>query len=842
MTLLHPTWLLLLLVVPVIWFVPRRLRDTRLGLLRTAVLVLLVLGAARPVAWTTGGPAWQVVVLDASGSVDPAARTAAIERADGIADALPGGTRSVLISYGVDAPSTAFDRVVPMLQLTDSSPLAHALGAAARAIPAGARGAVTVLSTGYADERTWARATQQLTARGIPVHVVEVPARRRRAAIVGLDVPQTLRVGAQATFGVRVDGYDATARVRLRLFELFEPGGPVDEVVVEGVRLGGVDTVAVTIEPTRPGFFKVQAEIEVTSGSDDAEDLQDNAMVDYAAVQDPLRILYFGERMAEGGPRLSGMLGRGFELTLPDGDEDTLAAEVGRSDLVVIDDAPADSVPTKVQAAIRDGVANGTTGLFVSGGRASFGAGGWHRSPIASVLPVEMVQKEEKRDPSTTLVVIIDTSGSMGGNRVQLAKEVSRLAIRRLLPHDKVGIVEFYGAKRWAAPIQPASNAIEIQRALNRLNAGGGTVIMPAIEEAFYGLQNVRTRYKHVLVLTDGGVETGAFEPLLRRMAEKGITVSTVLIGGSTHSEFLVNLANWGKGRFYGVPNRFNLPEILLKQPASAHLPAWRPGTHALTAKGGPGWWGSIEASSIPPITGYVEGRARKGASVLLEATATKHPVLATWRHGLGRVTTLMTEPTGPGTAPWSDWKDQGELLARVLARTASDTRRPYAFHTEQRDGAAVVVARQLHRGVPAPEGRLLGYKEIIQGGPLVFRRRAPDLFESQPIGSYMAARVLAGVPGLPPQRVAVPNTTRFGRQRIRAEALDLFDLAQATGGKHMALADGDPFVPAAGGGDDPVDVQPLWPYCLLLALLVWLGELFYRRRPRASAGEGGAV
>src|SRR5690606_29298363 len=99
------------------------------------------------------------------------------------------------------------------------------------------------------------------------------------------------------------------------------------------------------------------------------------------------------------------------------------------------------------------------------------------------------------------------------------------------------------------------------------LDAGGGTVILPAIEEAFYGLQNVDTRYKHVLVLTDGGVERGAFEPLIRRMADKGMTVSTVLVGGTLHSEFLVDIANWGKGRFYAVPNRFNLPEVLLKQP-----------------------------------------------------------------------------------------------------------------------------------------------------------------------------------------------------------------------------------------------------------------------------------
>ena len=139
---------------------------------------------------------------------------------------------------------------------------------------------------------------------------------------------------------------------------------------------------------------------------------------------------------------------------------------------------------------------------------------------------------------------------------LNLAKEIARLAIKRLKPHDKAGIVEFHGAKRWAAPMQPASNNIALQRALNRLSAGGGTVMLPAIEEAYYGLLNVRTRTKHVLVLTDGMVsanhsEQGAFESLLRRMADDGIQVSTVLVGPRSGSTFLVQLASWGRGQFY---------------------------------------------------------------------------------------------------------------------------------------------------------------------------------------------------------------------------------------------------------------------------------------------------
>ena len=58
-----------------------------------------------------------------------------------------------------------------------------------------------------------------------------------------------------------------------------------------------------------------------------------------------------------------------------------------------------------------------------------------------------------------------------------------------------------------------------------------------------------------------------------------------------------MTLSNWGKGRFYSVPNRFNLPEIILKQPTTAKLPALRPGPNALIARGGPYWWGA----ALPP-------------------------------------------------------------------------------------------------------------------------------------------------------------------------------------------------------------------------------------------------
>src|SRR5690606_6689173 len=109
-------------------------------------------------------------------------------------------------------------------------------------------------------------------------------------------------------------------------------------------------------------------------------------------------------------------------------------------DAVVVDDLPASDWPEAAQQELVEAITTAGTGLLLAGAHRSLGPGGYADAALAAVLPVDLPQREERRDPSVSLVLVIDTSGSMG-NRIDLAKEVARLAIRRLLPHDKVGIV-----------------------------------------------------------------------------------------------------------------------------------------------------------------------------------------------------------------------------------------------------------------------------------------------------------------------------------------------------------------------------------------------------------------
>jgi Ca-activated chloride channel family protein len=851
-TFLEPAWLLLCLAIPAIWFFPRRVRGREAletALLRSLVLILVVVALAKPASLTPDETTYQVLLVDRSASME----AGALQRADAMAaqfEVAADGDNSHFQSIAVGAAPSEN-------QAASASPLGDGLWRAARSIPAGYPGAVTLVTDGRATDRHWGQAVAELSSRGIPVHTLSAVAPGQDARIVGLaPLSSSLagpRVGTTLTLQARI--VDSPAAFDLVLIDREK------ELARESFQRNEKSKVTLAqlqFEPAESGFLAITVRME--SDTDLGRE-ENNSFETTLAIGPPLQALYVGSRMARGGEALSKLVGPGFKFTqvAPSDmlDGGLTQERLAGTDLVVLDDAPASSISNDTLEAITKAVTQSGTGLFASGGGGAFGPGGWHKTPIEDLLPIEFVQKEEKRDPSTTLVIIIDTSGSMGGQRVQLAKEVSRLAIRRLLPHDKVGLVEFYGAKRWAVPIQPASNAIEIERALNRLNAGGGTVILPAIEEAFYGLKNVRTRYKHVLILTDGGVETGAFEPLLRSMSKDGINVSTVLIGSAAHSEFLVTLANWGKGRFYGVPNRFNLPEILLKQPTTAKLPALRPGPHMVSGRGGPAWWGEVNPKELPELGAYVETSIKAGAHKVIETESEGHPVLASWNHGLGRVTTLTTEPTGPASAGWQEWSGYGPMLARALEQTARDSE-PFRFTVERDDWRMRIIARSRFgdAGSAFPGAQVAGEADQENRG-ISFRRLAPGWFEAGFFADPAQELRLnvgdlsnpAGLKGLAVSPAQADVSDEFAVDP--ALALDLALLAKETGGTHGPLSKAnlnDTGLPTTGGGLEPLRQKALWPLALLFALCAYLIEILNRRlvnglfnRGRSSAASNQA-
>ena len=66
-------------------------------------------------------------------------------------------------------------------------------------------------------------------------------------------------------------------------------------------------------------------------------------------------------------------------------------------------------------------------GLVMIGGDQSFGLGGYYKTTLEEILPVRSNFDKEKEKPSLAMVLVIDKSGSMGGEKIELAKDADLL-------------------------------------------------------------------------------------------------------------------------------------------------------------------------------------------------------------------------------------------------------------------------------------------------------------------------------------------------------------------------------------------------------------------------------
>ena len=708
-----PQYLWLLPLAPVMaaacWRWRAGPRRRLVAVLRGVCVATIVLALAEPMLRTRVATRTHVTVLDLGPTIPGPTAGEALERLQGRP---AGDSRVVVFSNRAELLTVPLNlgdpgqlatlrgrlaRPVATDDLkTGGSALAAALQLAGAQIAPDGHGDIELLSNGLATRGDAEAEAYRLATRGIAVRVAPEavsPAGDIPAVVRVVRAPASAGAGETVTVGVVVEAAQACDGV----LTLASSGSPVSS----RVRLSSGDqTVRLSVPMGAPGLTSITATVVVDGHPASA------AVVAAVDVRPGVRVLMVRQEDSGAAADALGMLlGRGARV------ECIAPGELAGHPLdgygaVVLADVPADALTGDAQQRIRDAVLNGT-GLLLTGAARSFGPGGYEESPLGSLLPVKMPQQAESIDPSTTLVLIIDTSGSMQEfQRMDLAKEVAHLAISHLKPHDKVGIVEFYGGKRWAAPIQSAANTAAIGRALSRLTAGGGTTLYPAVEEAAFALGNIDTQSKHVLIISDGGVESAPFAPLLRQMSEDGIAVSGVGVAPTAgEPNMMPDIAHWGGGRYYSVPDRFAVPDITLKRPQVSLLSPVVRAPAKLVADDDALVRGA-DVETWAPVNGYVRTVARPTADVLLRTTA-GDPLLVRWRYGAGFVAAMPTQLGSEMTRSLQGDTGFAKLVAGLFRQIAPDHRGTLDVQPLVRPAGVEVNVTARDRDESVPDGQL---------------------------------------------------------------------------------------------------------------------------------------
>jgi Ca-activated chloride channel homolog len=177
-----------------------------------------------------------------------------------------------------------------------------------------------------------------------------------------------------------------------------------------------------------------------------------------------------------------------------------------------------------------------------------------------------------KRERATRInaAIVIDRSGSMQGDRIAAAKEGARVALERLSSDDTIALVAYNHNVDILSPAAPLGGAQErLKRAIDRLTADGTTALYDGVKEGGRQVEQFLSdnNVNRVVLLSDGLANVGPSSPqelanLGRKLASRGITVSTIGLGLDYNEDLMQRLAAASDGNHVFVERPSDLAEI----------------------------------------------------------------------------------------------------------------------------------------------------------------------------------------------------------------------------------------------------------------------------------------
>ena len=832
----------------------------RLALVVRAVLVsALVMALAGVAVILPADRLSTVFVIDLSDSVGNGGRAEALAFVRDALEKRPDGDVAGVVAFGKDAlverlPAelTDLDRIAstPARGATD---VGAALRLAAALFPDAAQQRIVLLSDGNDTTGAGQVEAARAGARGIQVTTRTIGLGAADEVLVDrISVPTTSRLGEELEVAVDVRS-TVPQPAAIRLY--------ADGALVATERPAldaGVTRVVFRVRPKEAGFHVFRAVVEAARDTFPQNDRADASTL----VSGPPRVLVVPGDEAVAADLVAALRTREGDVVtmLPEAVPDDPATLSGFDSIVLVD-VPRIRFTTKQLEALRSATRDFGKGLVMIGGSRSYGAGGYRDTPLEAALPVEMRVRDREKQPDVALVVVIDESGSMaachcntfdrnqavqlsGVRKVDIGKEAILRAAAALQATDELGVVAFNERANWVVKRTPLRSITDLQGSLGAIDADGQTNIYAGLEEGVKALEGATATRRHLILLTDGWSSSGQYDAILARMKAAGITLSTVGAGGGANP-FLEQLAVKGGGRFYPAVNPASIPDIFLKETQQVS------GQQIVEER----FFPAISASSpiirgldagFPSLLGY-NGTTVKAAATTVLVSGRSDPVLAQWQYGLGRSVAWTSDATGRWAKSWVGWNGFTRFFGQLVAWT---------FPGEESGGIEA-------RFVPGPGGTTLRVESagpdgsprdfyatsVVMVDPELEQRRldlaqvAPGVYEA-PIGDLTSGayalrvtQTLAGAAAVGRTLGLVAPAPAEYRLPGTNEPL-LAAVRDATGGRPVTAAE-DVWLHDLG---TTAGETPLWPWLLVLALLLWPLDVFLRRvqvtrRDLASAG-----
>ncbi len=349
---------------------------------------------------------------------------------------------------------------------------------------AGGRGAVLLISDGNQTDGDALAASKELAKQGIPVHVYPVTSRGPALAITAADLPRRTHSEIETYVrGVLVNARSTNENAALSLSRNPQLpdfpgsfGGPVTRK--KSIRIPGGQWARlrwpVVFEGCGLQF------VDLTLSSEDGKEPHQRRF--FTHVNRPPHILAVG-----GDNRwLRAIPEEAAEITQLRPKEFNPLVHLKNIDAVVISGIPSREFEPRALETIANSVKKAGMGLMIiNGGHLGVDDEtetvlmSYNDTPLQELLPVECGPRAFSPDtPPRNVVILIDTSGSMGGWNIRMAKTIAGHIIQNLLrPQDRLDLITFTtGAGHLIDNrLMDEKGKSEALEKLEQITAGGGT-------------------------------------------------------------------------------------------------------------------------------------------------------------------------------------------------------------------------------------------------------------------------------------------------------------------------------------------------------------------------------
>jgi Ca-activated chloride channel family protein len=826
MTFQRPLFLLLLLLLPLLWFPLRKVAGiSRAALvLKCLVFTVLVVALADPWAHLLAKRLAITVLMDTSASMPRQsietgqALLRDLVRKNSGADLrlitfaehphlqnLPKDSSKVMLSQDLDPNESMVTDLESALQLALST------------FPAQGSRRVLLISDGNENRGSALREALRARERGVAVFSVPTGGTVKLPVVLeSVSAPQQVFSGERFTFSLQL----YSARPLAGRAWVTSAGHEIGSTPLQ--LQPGSNPVAVEARVTEEGVSLTELHVSTEDGS------QQELFSQAITIRRPHVLYIFPKEDGPSQPLLDTLKRAQIDvqmlLAFPS------AHDPQDWDAVLLDDYPDHSIPPEEEAALTKYVFSGGGLIYIAGDKNSQ----LHEKPetaFEGLLPVLGDPPKPPEEP-TALALVMDKSQSMYGPKIDMVRQAARASVATLRPIDKIGVIAFDEVFRWVVPMGSNTNPGQTSRLIDSIEADGATKIYPALQAAIESIRVQKATRKHIVLLTDGLSSPADFSSLLRGAAADHITISTIGVGADVDRTFLQDIANITRGKFYFIEDPKRIAQIISDETHQLQISAIEERPVRAIRVRPVEFADGVDFTQAPRLLGFVKEKAKPDAETILRVQ-TGEPLLVRWQYGLGRVIAFLSDARSRWSAPWVQWASFGTLWPQMVRdvshrdRTVRSGVRPGT-----REGESIVYYDVLPDADKQAAAELPGPLHVTVSAPgqsshdVPLEETSPGHYEARiTADQYGLYRVVSGSPSLNlPEAGFYLQSEERKPQEINLSLLG--EISRVTGGRL------DPTTPQLldEKGSYVRANQALWPYWLVLALLIDLVEVAVRK------------